>query len=135
MSKAWLRADLTGEYVSRFDKTWGHIQCRSFKNYSGDISGRFIEIMAQNAHGSCDLHPEFKELLAEVPKYQRPGGYFAAAGTINWQQPLDFKGPDGGTMMPGLWGNSRMLCGLVEANRAFKNAALFSAAKNWATFT
>ena len=45
-SLAWLRADLTGERVTEFDGKWGHIMNRPFKNYSGDISGRFIEIMA-----------------------------------------------------------------------------------------
>ena len=43
-SLPWLRADLTGEQVSEFDKQWGHLMSRPFKQYSGDISGRFIEI-------------------------------------------------------------------------------------------
>lgn len=127
-SLAWLRADLTGEKVSEFDDKWGHIQRRPFKNYSGDISGRFIEIMALNSGGSCEVHPLLKDLLAEVQKNQRPGGYFAAFGTIDWQQPIDFKVQGGGNMMPGLWGNSRLLCGLVEACRAFKDPALLAAA-------
>src|SRR5512145_1039435 len=46
-SLPWLRADLTGEKASEFDEAgWGHVLFRPFKNYSGDISGRFIEIMA-----------------------------------------------------------------------------------------
>jgi hypothetical protein len=133
-SLAWLRADLTGEQVSEFDGKWGHLMNRPFKNYSGDISGRFIEIMALNSHGSYAVHPALKELLAAVPKHQRPGGYFAASGTIDWQQPIDFKGEGGGTMMPALWGNARLLCGLVEACRAFKDAALLESAKKLGDF-
>lgn len=119
-SLAWLRADVTGEKASEFDGKNEDIRFRPFKNYSGDISGRFIEIMAMNAHGSRDVHPAFRELLAEIPKAQRPGGYFCATGEIDWQQPIDrtSKG-NSPKMMPALWGNSRMLCGLVEACRAF----------------
>ena len=82
--------------------------------------------MAMNSRGSYEVHSLLKELLAEVQKSQRPGGYFAASGIIDWQQPIDFKGK---VMMPGLWGNSRLLCGLVEASRAFKDPALLVTAK------
>jgi len=133
-SLAWLRADLTGEKVSEFDDQWGHIQHRPFKNFSGDISGRFIEIMAMNSRGSIDVHPLLKDLLAEVPKRQRPGGYFAAYGTIDWQQAIDFKGKGGGNMMPGLWGNARLLCGLVEASRAFKDPSLLTTTRKLGDF-
>ncbi|MEI6655323.1 MAG: beta-L-arabinofuranosidase domain-containing protein [Verrucomicrobiota bacterium] len=133
-SLAWLRADLTGERVTEFDGKWGHLMNRPFKNYSGDISGRFIEIMALNSRGSFDVHPALRELLAAVPKYQRHGGYFAASGVIDWQQPIDFKGEGGGTMMPALWGNARLLCGLVEACRAFKDAGLLDCARKLGDF-
>ena len=119
-SLPWIRADLSGEKASEFDEAgWGHLLFRPFKNYSGDISGRFIEIMAMNARGDYNVHPAFKELLAEVPKHQRPGGYFAASGRIDWQMPIDHKDIYKSIMMPALWGNARLLCGLVEASRAF----------------
>jgi hypothetical protein len=133
-SLAWLRADLTGEQVSKFDDKYGRKMRRPYKNYSGDISGRFIEIMAMNSRGSYDIHPLLKDLLAEVLKNQRPGGYFAASGVIDWQQPLDFKLKGKATMMPGLWGNSRMLCGLVEACRAFNDPALLASARKLGDF-
>ena len=133
-SLAWIRADLTGEKVSEFDGKRGHAKARPYKNYSGDISGRFIEIMALNSRGSYGVHPLLKELLAEVPKHQRPGGYFAASGIVDWQRPIDFKGNVGAVMMPALWGNSRLLCGLVEASRAFNDAALLATAKKLGDF-
>lgn len=123
-SLSWLRADLTNEKVTEFDDAdWGHVLKRPFKNYSGDISGRFIEIMAMRSREGLPVHPEFRKLLAEVPKWQRPGGYFCASGEIDWQQPIDHpeKGDNSlsSRMLPALWGNARLLCGLVEAARAF----------------
>ena len=120
-SVAWLRADLTGEKAAEFDKiSEGGMPYRPFKEYSGDISGRFIEIMALNALGSHDVYPAFRELLKEVPKNQRAGGYFCASGEIDWQQPIDRNSNgDSSVMMPALWGNARMLCGLIEACHAF----------------
>jgi hypothetical protein len=134
-SLPWLRADLTGEKVSEFDDTWDHIQNRPFKNYSGDISGRFIEIMAMNARGDYGAHPAFRELLAEAQKQQRPGGYFAASGRIDCQKPIDHKDIYKSTMMPALWGNARLLCGLVEASRAFPDdAPLLATARSLGDF-
>ena len=138
-SLSWLRADLTGERVSEFDGQWGHVMSRPFKQYSGDISGRFIEIMAMDSRGDLAVHPAFRGLLEEVPKRQRPGGYFCSSGVIDWQQPIDYakegSAADGGRMMPALWGNSRLLCGLVEAMRAFPaDAAIAGAARGLGDF-
>jgi len=133
-SLPWLRADQTGERVSKFDGRWGHIMNRPFKNYSGDISGRFIEIMALNSSGSRDVHPALKPLLADLPKHQRSGGYFSASGKIDWQKPIDLKGNDWGKITPALWGNARMLCALVEASRAYDDEALLAAAKQLGDF-
>jgi hypothetical protein len=117
-SLAWIRADLTGEKASDSDDAgWGHMLFRPFKNFSGDISGRFIEIMAMNAQIGNPVHPKFKTLLKALPAYQRPGGYFAASGDLDWQKPIDNKDIYTSTMMPALWGNARFLCGLVEASR------------------
>lgn len=122
-SLPWLRADLTNERVSAFDVGWDHVLIRPFKNFSGDISGRFIEIMAMNSQGDPAIHPAFQELLEEVVRRQRPGGYFCSRGEIDWQAPIDHAKagdePLGSTMMPALWGNARLLCGLVEVMRAF----------------
>ena len=133
---AWLRADLTGETASDADTKKEEIRFRPFKNYSGDISGRFIEIMSLNSGGSRDVHPALRQLLLDLPKYQRPGGYFSCSGEIDWQGPIDRNAKGSSTkMMPALWGNARMLCGLVEANRAFPgDASLMAAAKKLGDF-
>ena len=123
-SLPWLRADLSGEKATEHDEAgWGHVLFRPFKNYSGDVSGRFIEIMAMDSGGDLAVHPAFKGLLDAVSKQQRPGGYFCASGEIDWQQPIDHPKPGedalGSRMLPALWGNARLLCGLVETMRAF----------------
>jgi len=122
-SLPWLRADLTNETVSEHDDNFHNVMRRPYKQYSGDISGRFLEIMALNSRGNADVHTALPDLLKEVLKHQRPGGYFCASGAIDWQQPLDYNVKDqaapAGRMLPALWGNSRMLCGLVEVTRAF----------------
>ena len=135
-SVPWLRADLTGENAAEFDKTVEGMPFRPFKNYSGDISGRFIEIMSLNAKNSTEMNPAFRELLKEVPKHQRAGGYFCASGEINWQQPIDRnKDGESNLMMPALWGNARILCGLVEASRAFpENKEILATAKKLGDF-
>lgn len=136
-SVPWLRADLTGENAPEFNKIVEEgMPFRPFKEYSGDISGRFIEIMALNAQGSPVMNPAFLELLKEVPKHQRAGGYFCASGEINWQQPIDrnSKG-ESIVMMPALWGNARILCGLVEACCVFpENKEILATVKKLGDF-
>jgi DUF1680 family protein len=138
-SLPWLRADLTGEKVTEFDAQWGHLWSRPFKNYSGDISGRFLEIMALGSPGVLGEHPACRGLLEEVSRQQRPGGYFCASGILDWQQPIDYDGKGDmnqwGRMMPALWGNARLLCGLVEAAHAFPtDRAIANAARGLGDF-
>lgn len=138
-SLPWLRADLTGEKVTESDDQWDHIMNRPFKDFSGDISGRFIEIMARDSRGDMVVHPAFKGLLDAVLKHQRPGGYLCASGVINWSKPIDYAGGGDmakwGRMMPALWGNARLLCGLVETMRAFpSDTAIDRAARGLGDF-
>ena len=135
-SVPWLRADLTGENAAEFDKLVDGMPFRPFKNYSGDISGRFIEVMSLNAQSSAEMNPAFRELLKQVSRYQRAGGYFCASGDINWQQPIDrTKDGESNLMLPALWGNARILCGLIEASRAFpENKEILETAKRLGDF-
>ena len=138
-SLPWLRADLTNETVSQHDNNFHNVMRRPYKHYSGDISGRFLEIMALNSRGNLAVHPAFRDMLKEVLQHQRKGGYFCASGAIDWQQPLDYDSSDQtlskGRMLPALWGNSRMLCGLVEVTRAFPgNRQIADAARRLGDF-
>lgn len=132
-SLAWLRADLTGEKVSNSDNNWKSKHNRPFKNFSGDISGRYIEIMSIAGRKSSEMPALLRDLIDEALKNQRKGGYFCASGEVDWNKALDKKlGPK--TFHPALWGNARMLCGLIEAYRSYKDPAVLSALKKLGDF-
>lgn len=132
-SLAWLRADLTGEQVTEFDDTPGSEHRRRFKEFSGDISGRYIEIMAMDAQKSTEKATMLNELLAEAIKNQREGGYFCSSGEVDWTNAMDKElGPK--VFYPALWGNGRMLCGLVEAYRASEDAEVLKAVNKLGDF-
>lgn len=133
-SLEWLRADLTGEKVTEFDDEYGHAWHRPFKNYSGDISGRFLEAMALSAPQN---RPTLlvSRLVDEILQRQHADGSFCSSGPLDWSQPIDFgAGMYAAKMMPALWGNSRMLCGLIEAARAFDSAPVLNSARRLGDF-
>ncbi|MDO4575284.1 MAG: glycoside hydrolase family 127 protein [Planctomycetia bacterium] len=104
-------------------------QKRWFTNFSGDISGRFLEI------GSSEI--PWSKVLAEVEdeivKYQKPEGYFGA--TTNWWGESDLTKDTGeANMMPILWGNGRLLLGLTAAWKASGKPATLAAAKKLGDF-
>jgi len=94
-----LRADLTRELE------------RLFTNYSGDKSGRYIEVATAIATQS-DSPPVLEELLRTLPEPQ-PDGHFGVA--MDWAEPLDKPDPLKAVKMPIFWGNSRLLVGLIDA--------------------
>ncbi len=132
-SLAWLRADLTGEQVSERDDEWEYEYHRPFKHFSGDISGRYIEIMAMDAGKSAKTDSLFKGMIDEALKNQREGGYFCSSGEVDWNNALDGElGPK--IFYPALWGNARMLCGLIETYRSYKDPAVLKALKELGDF-
>jgi hypothetical protein len=88
------------------DLSLEQIPGRRFTEYSGDISGRWIGAAAFLA----PLYPKpfaaFPEIMAKVPGYQKADGHFGA------DQKLPAIDPKIDT--PILWGNGRILIGLVE---------------------
>jgi hypothetical protein len=79
---------------------------RRFTNYSGDLSGRYIEALAcmpgDNTKAGLD------NLVSELIKHQRPDGRFG-------NPDLRYVAKDIGLdHMALLWGNGRLLVGLVE---------------------
>ena len=99
---AFILADvqLNPEYPRRFDE------------FSGDISGRFVGAVAMMSRGGEDdalLH----RLVDEILKCQREDGRFGDAG-------LSFAAADvGPDQMALLWGNGRLLVGLLEYLQRF----------------
>jgi hypothetical protein len=113
-----LRADLTLELK------------RLFTNYSGDKSGRYIEVATLTATSS-DHPPVLDELLNSLPEPQ-PDGHFGVA--VDWAEPLDKPDPLNAVKMPILWGNSRLLVGLVEAYEATHEPRLLQLARGIGDF-
>ena len=79
---------------------------RRFYNFSGDLSGRYIEVMAlfPDHPGAVDLDSLVQQLLS----YQRADGRFGDAELVFSAEEI------GGEHMALLWGNGRLLVGLMQ---------------------
>ena len=99
---------------------------RRFDNYSGDLSGRYIEVLsAQCKHGKCGhLH----DIVAQAIKYQHPDGRFGNPDLIFTEKNI------GKDHMPLLWGNGRLLTGLLEYYKHSKNEQVLQTARKLGDF-
>ncbi len=100
---------------------------RRFWNFSGDLSGRWIEALAAlppAGRSPADLAPLVAKLLAQ----QRPDGRFGRTD-------LAFTAAEtGNEHMALLWGNGRLLVGLMTYWQATREAAVLAAARRLASF-
>ena len=100
---------------------------RRFWNFSGDLSGRWIEALAvlpPAGRSPADLAPLVAKLLAQ----QRPDGRFGRAD-------LAFTAAEtGNEHMALLWGNGRLLVGLMAYWQVTRDAAVLAAARRLAGF-
>ena len=100
---------------------------RRFWNFSGDLSGRWIEALAAlppAGRSPADLAP----LVAKLLSHQRADGRFGRAD-------LAFTAAETGTEhMALLWGNGRLLAGLMTHWQATRDAAVLAAARRLAGF-
>ncbi len=100
---------------------------RRFWNFSGDLSGRWIEALATlppARRSPADIAPLVAKLLAQ----QRPDGRFGRSD-------LAFTAADTGTEhMALLWGNGRLLVGLMAYWQATRDAGVLAAARRLAGF-
>ncbi len=118
-SLVYLRSDLTFEMK------------RSFTNYSGDISGRFLEIASLTSPPG-KLAPEtLPGLLRDIAGYQKADGHFGR--DVDWNRPLEPESSDA-VLLPIFWGNSRLLVGLLEAHRASGREDLLGCARRIGDF-
>ena len=101
---------------------------RIFTNYSGDISGRFLEL-ASLTSPSGRLAPRTLGLAAaEIAQYQKADGHFGAE--MDFGEPISKGSPP----IPMLWGNGRLLVGLVTAARKLHDTNLLAAARRLGDF-
>jgi len=100
---------------------------RRFWNFSGDLSGRWIEALAALpplGRSPADLAPLVARLLAQ----QRPDGRFGRTD-------LAFTAAEtGNEHMALLWGNGRLLVGLMAYWQVTRDAAVLAAARRLAAF-
>jgi DUF1680 family protein len=96
-------------------------QHRKFAEYSGDISGRWIGAAAFLVPQFPNDFANFPEVMAGLTKYQKADGHFGC----EQQLPKIERGRD----MPILWGNGRLLIGLVEVYEARGDQTALAMAK------
>jgi hypothetical protein len=113
---AWLLADVSFE-VNRI-----------FTNYSGDASGRFLELAALTSSVGKQSPATLAPFMAAVPRYQKPDGHFGV--NVDLAKPLTSGAPP----IPMLWGNARILVGLLTCAREYGDPRLLASAKRLGDF-
>ncbi|WP_263355330.1 glycoside hydrolase family 127 protein [Acidicapsa acidisoli] len=91
---------------------------RRFTEYSGDISGRYIGALSTASRVYGTHFPGLDALVAKVIALQKPDGYFGSG--FHYEKPTDLD-------MALLWGNGRLLVGLIEYYRLVPSPAVLAA--------
>lgn len=106
---------------------------RWFTNFSGDISGRFLEVASWTSAKEKPEPAILREVMEKITQYQKGDGHFGVE--VDWNQPIDLRKPaEEATMMPILWGNGRLLLGLVAAYDRFGDPRMLDSAKKLGDF-
>ena len=98
---------------------------RRFTEYNGDLSGRYIGAMAAAALHGQRKDPELDRLVHELVALQKPDGHFG--------DPFSATGLVQGDMLK-LWGNGRMLVGLLDYQRYNPSPAVLASARRLGEF-
>ena len=98
---------------------------RRFTEYSGDLSGRYIGALATAARVYGIEAPGLDELVEKSLALQKPDGYFGA--------PFHFDNPTDADMAL-LWGNGRLLVGLLDYHRLRQSESALAASRRIADF-
>jgi len=99
---------------------------RRFSNFSGDLSGRFIGALA--TVGGAEERKRASALVAEALRHQRADGRFGAPDLAFTAEAIS------NAHMALLWGNGRLLVGLMEAHAAAPSPALLDGARRLGDF-
>ena len=101
---------------------------RAFTNYSGDVSGRFLELAALTSPPGRYSPATLQPVLEEITKYQKADGHYG--GEMDFSQPMH----SGSAPIPMLWGNARLLVGLVAAANKDHRPELLASARRLGDF-
>ena len=99
---------------------------RRFYNFSGDLSGRYLEVMSVAGEGAGGL--ELSRLAGAILAYQQPDGRFGDPALAFTAEEI------GGEHMALLWGNGRMLVGLMAYYERTGDARALAAATRLGDF-
>jgi DUF1680 family protein len=105
---------------------------RRFTNYSGDVSGRFLELATLTSERDRLTPPSLQPVLDRIPKFQKPDGHFGK--DFDLSQRFQPNTSDKFAPLPMFWGNARMLVGLVAAAQEHGRAEFLEAAKRLGDF-
>ncbi len=98
---------------------------RRFTEYSGDLSGRYIGALATAARVYGSNFASLEHLIPKVIALQKSDGYFGS--TFHYDKPTD-------NDLALLWGNGRLLVGLLEYYRYKRKPAVLAACKRLGEF-
>jgi DUF1680 family protein len=98
---------------------------RRFTNFSGDLSGRWIGALAASSASFGDEFPLLDEFVKKALPLQHPEGYFGKSFNA------DHPGDDDLAL---LWGNGRLLVGLMEYHALRRDPAALAAARRLGDF-
>lgn len=98
---------------------------RRFTNFSGDLSGRWIGALAASASAFNEQIPALHSFVENALPLQHPEGYFGAS--FNVAHPSDDD-------MALLWGNGRLLVGLMEYYAVRRDDRVMKAARGLGDF-
>jgi len=93
---------------------------RRFTEYSGDTSGRYIGALATAAQVYGKTFPGLDGFVEKVIALQKPDGYFGS--TFHYDKPTDQD-------LELLWGNGRLLVGLLEYYRLKQTPQVLAACR------
>ncbi|MFO7621589.1 MAG: glycoside hydrolase family 127 protein [Bacteroidales bacterium] len=99
---------------------------RRFDNYSGDISGRYVEVMSRYLKEGDP--GKLGELVKDILKFQHRDGRFGDTTLVFAEKHIDKN------HMPLLWGNGRLLVGLLEYYNQTLNKDVLAAATRLGDF-
>lgn len=103
---------------------------RRFTNFSGDLSGRYIEALAAWSLQTGQNFTALDRVARQVLGQQKPDGHFG--------NPMSASAGAGGGVtgddMARMWGNGRLLVGLVEYYRLSKQPQVLDAARRLGDF-
>ena len=98
---------------------------RRFTEYSGDLSGRYVGALATAARVYHTSLPGLDSLVERIVALQKPDGYFGS--DFHYEKPTDQD-------LALLWGNGRLLVGLLEYYRYKPSESVLTACTRLGNF-